>query len=160
MPAAYSLRPITGQDLEFLYQVYASTRIEELAVVPWTPEQKEAFLRQQFDAQHRHYTVQFSDAAFDVVEVAGRPAGRLYLHRRPSELRIIDIALLPEYRRQGLGTAILSGILDEARRLGRPVTIHVEHNNPAFHLYTRLGFRQIEDQGVYLLMQWQVQGTL
>jgi len=147
-------RPVTDGDREFLHTVYASTREDELAVVPWTPEQKAAFLRMQFDAQDKDYHANYGDAQFLVIEVDGRPVGRLYLHRREREFCIIDIALLPEARGAGLGAGILRDILAEAGRAGKPVTIHVERFNRALHLYERLGFQPIEDQGVYRLMRW------
>ena len=154
MPPPASLRPVVPEDREFLFQVYASTRTEELAVVPWTPEQKEAFLRMQFEAQDRYYRQQFPDASFQVVLVDGRPAGRLYLARATDEIRIIDIALLPADRGRGVGTGLLRDVLAEGASAGKPVRIHVERFNPAIRLYERLGFVMAEDKGVYLLMEW------
>ncbi len=153
--SAYSLRPIAPTDRELLYRVYASTRAEELAAVDWSAAQREAFLRQQFEAQHAWYQQNYAGGAFDVVlDAAGRPAGRLYVARWPREIRLIDVALLPEFRRQGLGGAILRDLLAEAGRAGKPVTIHVERLNPALRLYERLGFRLKEDKGVYLFLEW------
>ena len=154
MDGNYKLRPITIEDVNFLYSVYASTRQEELALVGWDNQQKDTFLRMQFDAQHRYYTENYRNARFQIVEVDGRPAGRLYVDRRAAEIRIVDIALLPEYRRQGFGTALLGEIQAEGGRLNLPVSIHVEMLNPAIQLYYRLGFRLVEDKGVYLLMEW------
>lgn len=151
----YALRPITPADREFLYHVYASTRAEELAAVEWGAEQRQAFLRQQFEAQHAWYQQNYAGAAFDVVLADdGSAAGRLYVARWPREIRLIDVALLPEFRRHGLGSALLGDLLDEARRAGKPVTIHVERMNPALRLYERLGFRLKEDKGVYLFLEW------
>jgi len=141
------------EDRPFLERVYASTREEELAPVPWSAEQKAAFLCQQFAAQHAHYTTHDADASFDVVTVDGEPAGRLYVDRRPDELRVIDIALLPAFRGAGLGTRLLRPLLDEAASRGVPVTIHVEHSNRAMGLYRRLGFEPVRDEGVYVLMR-------
>jgi len=107
----------------------------------------------QFSAQDGFYREHFPDATFDVVTVDGIPAGRLYVDRRAAEIRIIDIALLPEYRGHGIGTALLTPILDEADRTGKTVSIHVEHQNPARRLYDRLGFVKIEEQGVYQLLE-------
>ena len=148
-----ALRPMRARDKDFLYRVYASTRAEELAVVDWSEAEKAAFLEQQFEAQHGYYQAQFPDAAFQVIERDGEPIGRLYLDRRADEIRIIDIALLPAHRRAGIGGALLREILGEAAAAGKAVRIHVERNNPALGLYHRLGFREIEDQGVYLLME-------
>jgi len=107
----------------------------------------------QFEAQRRHYSEHFPDAAFLVIVRDGRPAGRLYVDRRPASIRIIDIALLPEHRRAGIGTALIAELLAEGDREGKPVSLHVEHFNPAMRLYERLGFRRIEDTGVYYLLE-------
>lgn len=153
MADSITLRPVSSGDEGFLYEVYASTRQEELAPLPWTEAQKGAFLRMQFDAQSRHYHEHFPDAAFLVVVREGRPAGRLYVDRRPEGIRIIDIALLPEHRGAGIGTALLEELLAEGDRRGKPVSLHVEHFNPAMRLYERLGFRKIDDTGVYYLLE-------
>jgi ribosomal protein S18 acetylase RimI-like enzyme len=150
--SAPSLRAITRDDLPFLFRVYASTREEELARVPWTDEQKEAFLRQQFEAQHAWWQEHYTGASFDVVLVAGKPAGRLYVDEWEREIRIVDIALLPEYRGAGLGARLVREVLARGDAAGKAVSIHVERNNPALRLYERLGFRLVEDKGVYLLM--------
>ena len=135
--------------------MYASTREPELAtVVDWDAAQKAAFVQMQFDAQHAYYQEHYEGAAFDVILVGGQPAGRLYLHRRDDEIRIMDIALLPEYCNRGIGTTLLKGLQAEAAATGKPLRIHVEKFNPALRLYERLGFRQIDDRGVYLFMEW------
>ena len=149
-----SFRPITDDDLEFLYQVYASTREEELKLTPWNDEEKANFLRMQFHAQHKHYQEHYGDASFDIILQAETPIGRLYIHRGNDEIRIVDIALSSEYRGQGIGGKIMQDILDEGQASGKAVRIHVEQNNPALHLYERLGFQKLEDVGVYYLMEW------
>lgn len=149
-----SLRPASDDDRDFLYRVYASTREDELAVVPWDDAEKAAFLEMQFRAQHTHYHTHFPDAAYDVILCDGEPVGRLYVDRRADEIRIIDIALLTEHRRKGIGGSLLRDLLAEATQAGLPLRIHVEHDNPAIGLYRRLGFTPIGDTGVYALMEW------
>jgi ribosomal protein S18 acetylase RimI-like enzyme len=148
------LRRIEPGDEAFLYHVYASTRAAELELVDWSESDKQAFLRQQFTAQHTHYKQHYAAAAFQVVLRGDAMIGRLYVDRGPTEIRIIDIALLPEYRGHGVGTRLVRDLLGEASRDGKVVTIHVERFNPALGWYKRLGFRQIDDLGVYLLMRW------
>jgi ribosomal protein S18 acetylase RimI-like enzyme len=150
---ALSLRPAGPEDIAFLFRVYASTRTEELAPVPWSDEQKRAFLAMQFDVQDRYYLEQFPGAVFQVILRDGQPAGRLYVDHRDEELRIIDIALLPEHRGAGVGGTLLRGLLDEAKQAGKPVRIHVERFNPALRLYARLGFERVADTGVYFLLE-------
>jgi ribosomal protein S18 acetylase RimI-like enzyme len=152
--AAIALRPIGAADAAFLLGLYASTREQELAATGWDDRQKAAFVRMQFDAQHAHYQAHYAGAAFDVIVVDGEPAGRLSVGRDEDEIRIVDIALLPEYCNRGIGTTLLRGLQSEAAAAGKPLRIHVERFNPALRLYERLGFRQIEDRGIYLFMEW------
>jgi ribosomal protein S18 acetylase RimI-like enzyme len=154
------LRAATGDDLAFLAGVYASTREEELRPVPWSGEQKLAFLRMQFEAQHAEYHGRYPDASFEVIELDGTPAGRLYVHRRDHEIRIVDISLLPDHRGNGAGTSLLENLIRESESVGKPLTIHVETRNPALRLYQRLGFRPIGETGVYLLMERPLSQTL
>lgn len=149
-----SLRLSTPADEEFLFAVYASSRTDEMQLVDWDAGQKEAFLRMQFYAQHQFYTQNYPGADFQVILMEGQPIGRLYIHRRENEIRIIDISLLPEYRRQRIGSTLLNDILAEAGNSNLPVTIHVERFNPALNLYSRLGFCLAEDKGVYYFMKW------
>jgi ribosomal protein S18 acetylase RimI-like enzyme len=147
-----ALRPATPDDVPFLFRVYASTRREELAPVPWDDATKGAFLWQQFAAQDAHYRAHYTDTAYDVVLRDGAPVGRLYLARWAREIRVMDIALLPEHRRAGIGARLLADVLAEGDASGRRVSIHVERNNPALRLYARLGFRPAADRGVYLFL--------
>ena len=152
--AGLTFRRITDADLPLLARIYASTRADELAPVPWGEAQKAAFLDMQFRAQHAHYQQYYPDADWLVIMRGGEDIGRLYLERLPREHRIIDIALLPEHRGCGLGEALLRDLLDEAAGAGRGVEIHVEKQNPAMRLYRRLGFITEQDKGVYDLMRW------
>lgn len=138
--------------MPFLSLLYASTRLEELAVTDWTETQKAAFLDMQFQAQHAHYRKHYPEADWLVVQRAGQDIGRLYIERWPSQHRIIDIAFLPAHRRKGYGTALLRDLIDEAWLAGKSASIHVEKNNPARRLYVELGFAVVEDKGVYDLM--------
>jgi ribosomal protein S18 acetylase RimI-like enzyme len=152
--AGLTFRPIADADLPFLARVYASTRAEEIAVTPWTDQQKAAFLDMQFHAQHTHYQQYYPEADWLVTMRAGEDIGRLYIERWPSQHCIIDIAFLPEHRGKGLGDALLRDLMDEAAAAGKAVSIHVEKYNPAMRLYRRLGFKTEEDKGVYDLMRW------
>jgi len=131
MNATLSLRPARSEDEEFLYQVYANTREEEMAQTGWDEAQRESFLRMQFNAQHAYYHEQFPDAQYSVILSGDGPVGRLYVDRRDDEIRIIDIALLSEHRRNGFGGTLLGELIEEATATGKLIQIHVERNNPA-----------------------------
>jgi ribosomal protein S18 acetylase RimI-like enzyme len=148
------LRPIRSEDREFLCQLYASTREEELSLIDWPAHQKEAFLRMQFDAQHAYYQEHYAQASFQVIVLDGQPVGRLYVQRWPDEIRLVDISLVPSQRGSGLGSSLMRELMAEAESSGRPLTIHVEKFNRALRLYERLGFRQAEDRGVYWFLKW------
>jgi len=157
-PAKLERRPIRDDDLPFLRRLYASTRTEELAVLDWSDEEKASFLAMQFEAQHRHYQEYFPAARFELLLLDGTPIGRLYVDRREEEIRLVDISFLPEHRGKGMGTPLVRELLEEAEAGGRSVRIHVERFNPAQRLYERLGFRRVEEVGVYFLMEWRPGG--
>jgi len=154
MADTVSFRPITDDDRPLLVRIYGSTREDELRQVPWSDAEKEAFIEQQFGFQHTYYQQHFAAAEYRVILVGGEPAGRLYVDRREDEVRIIDIALLPEFRGRGIGGSIVNNLLEEAAAAGKPVRIHVESFNPAMRLYLRLGFQKSGETGVYDLMEW------
>ena len=152
--AAVETRPVAPEDDEFLLDVYASTRAEELAPVPWTDGQKRAFLRMQFDAQRGEYYKRFPDSDYRVILVGGRPAGRLWVARTPRQIRLLDIALLPEFRSRGIGASLVRQLMDEAGRAGLPLRHMVfELNENAIRFYERLGFTRLELHGAYWEME-------
>lgn len=148
-----TLRPAGDEDRDFLFEVYAATRTEELAQVPWSDEQKRAFLWQQFEAQDHEYRRAYPDGIFSVIELSANRVGRLYLRHGARDSRIVDLALLPAYRGWGIGSRLLGALAGEADRAGRSLSIHVEvFNSGARRLYERFGFALAEDKGVYLLL--------
>jgi ribosomal protein S18 acetylase RimI-like enzyme len=151
--SAVTLRPAGPDDEPFLYQLYCSTRAEEMAAWGWDPAQQEMFLKMQFRARQLGYQGQSTNADSRIIERGDRPIGRLLVFRSESEICLADIALLPEFRGAGIGTALINELLAEAREAGKPVTLHVEKTNPAGRLYQRLGFSVVEDTGVYFKME-------
>jgi ribosomal protein S18 acetylase RimI-like enzyme len=147
-------RPATEGDIPVLAETYFSVRREEVAQTGWPLEAQQQFLQHQFDAQHRHYRGHYPTAEWLVIERAGVPIGRLYLDEWEKELRLVDIALLPDARGAGIGGALLADLIEAAAAKGKRVSIHVERNNPAMNLYRRLGFAKIDEHGIYDLMEW------
>jgi ribosomal protein S18 acetylase RimI-like enzyme len=153
------LRWLRGGDLPWLRELYATTRADEMAPVPWPAAQKRHFLDQQFALQHDHFVRHFGEADFLAIEQPeGRPIGRYYVGRGET-FHVVDIALTPACYRQGIGTALITHTLAEAADGGRNVLLHVnKFNDRAMKLYSRLGFAVSEDTGSHWQMRWSPTG--
>lgn len=152
--AAYTLRPVREEDDATLLAIYASTRAEEMALVPWSAAQKQAFLQMQLTAQQNHYRDYFPAARHDLILVKGEAVGRLYVDRRESEIRILDITLLEHARGHGTGTRIIKELMKEAADRDQSLSIYVEGYNRSLGLFQRLGFVKAEETGASWLMVW------
>jgi len=150
-----TLRPITLIDQPFLTMLYASTRVAEMALLPWNEAQKSAFLQMQLAAQTASYQQRFAQAMFSVICFAAEPVGRLSVDRAVDAIHLIEIALLPAYRNRGIGAHLLRDLLAEGASRQAPVRLQVAVDNPAQRLYTRLGFVAVGTSGVYQAMEWQ-----
>jgi ribosomal protein S18 acetylase RimI-like enzyme len=152
-PNQVTRRPIETDDLPFLQHLYGTTRAMELAAVDWSDEEKMKFIAQQFQAQHHHYTTYYYDATFELLLLDNQSIGRLYVHRSALEIRIMDIALLPAYCNQGLGSFLIKQLMAEADAHKQKISLHVEPYNPAMRLYQRLDFQYIEQNGAYCFLR-------
>jgi ribosomal protein S18 acetylase RimI-like enzyme len=159
MKPGIHFRPASQEDDSFLCQLFASTREQLLASLPFDAAGKEAFARQQHLCQDRYYRQQYPGASFAIVCSSEQRIGRLYVKRTREEILIIDIALLPDFRGAGIGGALLKDLMAEAAETGRRVTIHVDKFNPALRLYQRLGFRIAQDAGSDWGMEWRTVST-
>jgi ribosomal protein S18 acetylase RimI-like enzyme len=155
LPAGVALRARVPADAELLLRVYTASRSDETALpTEWPDAQKDAFLRFQFRAQDTHYRTRYPRARYDVIVRDGEDIGRMYVEHTSYRVHILDIALLPAHRNQGIGRALVQAVLDDAARSGKLVSLHVELHNPARALYQRMGFRVAGTTGVYQLMHW------
>lgn len=153
----FSLRAAHDGDLPWLRDLYASTRAEEMAPVPWPEIAKRSFLDQQFGLQHQHYLAHYADTDFLAIEHAGHgPVGRYYLQRTAPEHLLVDISLFPALRGSGVGSALIRQSQQDAAALGRGMRLHVQQSNPgARRLYERLGFVAEEGaEGTHRPMRW------
>lgn len=157
MAAVISLQREEAIHREFLCRLYCSTRVDEVASWGWSEEQVKMFLEMQFDLQARAYALQFPDARSFIVCSAGRPVGRLLTWESEDELRLVDIALLPEVRDRGIGTHLLREMQKEAAEQHRAVRLHVHKGNPATRLYERLGFLVTGETEFNLAMVWRAE---
>jgi ribosomal protein S18 acetylase RimI-like enzyme len=151
---AITLDPVLTSDEPFLYRTFASTRAEEMALTGWNAEQQETFLRMQYDAQRRSYLMQLPEAKYWVIRCDGTAVGRLIVERTAEEIHVVDIALLPEFRKRGIGSTLMESIIKEASQAAKTVRLHVERFNPALCWYERLGFSVVDTGPIYLEMVW------
>lgn len=150
----FALRAAAPGDDDFRFSVYASTRADELRAWGWSPEQRDAFLKLQFSAQERGYQSCFPDADRSLICLDQRAVGLVTVQRSATEIRLIDIALLPDARGRGLGGQVLRLLQDEAEISGRPLRLQVLKTNPARRWYIRLGFSRVTDHGLHEEMEW------
>lgn len=148
-----TLRLVRPDDEAFLHELYASTRAAELAAYGWDEAQQAAFLSLQFRGQQAHYA-EYPHADERIILNDAQPIGRLFVSRLAQEIRLVDIALLPAWRGQGIGAQLIADLLAEAARVGLPVRLHVEKFNAARRLYERLGFVVVSDTGAHYLMEF------
>ena len=149
-----ALRAVQPGDEDFLLGVYAASRADEMALVDWDEAQKMAFLRSQFEAQAAQYHARFPDAEYSIILYKGRPVGRFWIGRTPEQIRLLDIAILPEFQNQGVGAALLKSLLAESEAAGVPLRHMVfKMNTAALRFYERFGFSPIEDVGAYIHME-------
>ncbi|MBD0369753.1 MAG: N-acetyltransferase [Pyrinomonadaceae bacterium] len=153
-----SLRPSTPEDEAFLYEVYKSTRAEEMAAWGWPTAQQDAFLQLQFKAQQMSYQMEDGQSGTQIILLDGQPVGQLIVNRTESEIHLTDISLLTEHRSGGIGTLLIKELFEEAAAEGKVVELHVLKTNRAMRLYERLGFKTIGESGMHFQMQW-VPGT-
>lgn len=154
-----TLRLATPEDEPFLFELYCSTRADEMAAWGLDQAQRKAFLELQFKARQRHYDIAFSGAEHKIILCDARPIGRMLVYRSEREIRLVDIALLTEYRSEGIGASLIGALLEEARLMGKSVTLHVDKLSRAARLYERLGFSVIDETGGSYKMEWLPDGN-
>jgi ribosomal protein S18 acetylase RimI-like enzyme len=150
---AVSLRAVHSGDQEFLFRLYAGTRLHEIAAFGWSPAQQEAFLRMQFTAQQRWYETAYAQAEQQIVMLETAPIGRVIVHRAGDATTLVDISLLPEHRGRGIGGGLIRELVQRCAQEGVPVSLQVLKTNPAARLYQRLGFVKTSEDEVYLQME-------
>jgi GNAT superfamily N-acetyltransferase len=155
-----TFRSVTADDEQFLIRVYGSTRLEELALTNWDDAQRDAFVQMQFGAQRAHYRQTYPNAEHLLILLDGEPVGRLYVAEIEAEIRIVDVSLLPEHRKAGIGTAIIRQLMEEAAVIEKPLRIYVESFNPSQRLFERLGFVKVDETGYSYLLAWRPNPSL
>jgi ribosomal protein S18 acetylase RimI-like enzyme len=138
------LRPATSDDRAFLFELYAQTMRD---VVERTWGWDDSWQRADFERR-------FAGCSVSVAVVGGRPIGGLFLETRSDALFIHEIQVLPECQGRGIGTALLQGIVAQARARNLPTELAVvEANERARRLYERLGFTVVALEPPFIRMR-------
>ena len=151
--ADIALRTATDADMDFLREVFSSTRLQEFMSAGLPVEQIESLLASQFLTQHNYYRRHYPHGRFDIIMQGERSVGRLYHDWSGDVVRVIDIALLPACRGAGIGTRLMRAIVAEAAGKRMPMQLYVEFSNPVRTLYRTLGFVPAGENGIYELMR-------
>ena len=160
-PADISLRPATASDEPFLKRLHQSARHWEFAALVQSGEVElyHKIMEQQYDSQQRFYFAHYDKAQYGVIQWCGRSIGRLYADYNDEEVRVLDIAILPDYRGRGIGSIVITSLCLEAAMRHKPVRLCVHYLNRAVRLYQRLGFRRVGAEGPNYVMEWQQPDT-
>ena len=113
----------------------------------------------QFVARRQQYAFAFPAAENSVVLVDDIAVGRILIDRAAGEYRLIDIALLPQFRGRSIGTTLIRELIAEAFQNEAIVKLRVKKDNPALRLYERLGFSICDDEEVDVGMEARPQST-
>ena len=147
------LRQATEDDADFLFELFSVIKTEELNAWHWDLIVREQVLTMQFRAHQQHHDSQGNNLHY-VVCLADTPIGRLILKRDDEVLLLADIALLKEWRGQGVGTALLRHVQSEAAAEKKPLRLSVIQGSPAARFYQRLGFEVVSKTDTHEQMQW------
>jgi ribosomal protein S18 acetylase RimI-like enzyme len=148
-----SLRPALPADEVFLYQLIYENLFEKLAAWAWDASVRGPLLKMQIDGQRASYAAEFPHADHGIILLDDRPIGRLIVDRGPEIHHLVDITILKQNRRAGIGGALIRALCTEAEMMRRRVRLHVAVDNPARELYRRLGFQMIEDRQITWVME-------
>ena len=151
---APTLRPVTAEDATFLRQVYTSSRGDDLRELGWDEARIDEFLQMQYEAQRAFDGNDYAQAADEVILYSGERAGRLLIDSRESEIRCVDLALLPEFRNRGLGTLLVRKLQQQAAAANKPLRLQVIRYSRAVSLFERLGFVRTSETGSHYQMEW------
>jgi len=136
------LRPAGESDRELLWLIQ-STAMRPAVEATWGWD--EAFQRSYFD---EHY----GTVPLQIVRVNGHDAGMVCCEVGPDYVFLRNVALLPTYQGQGIGTEVIRVVMAEAAGRGVPLRLQVLKTNRAQRLYARLGFHMYAETPTHLQM--------
>ncbi len=141
MVPAITTRAATQGDDAFLFGLFRAVRSPEFAHAGLAPAQLDLLMSIQYAGQMQTYGAEYPGAD-EVVLLDGEAIGRIWLYRGTAEHHLVDIALMPEYRNRGIGTALLKDAIAGARAAGMRLRCSVAATNTgSLRFHQRLGFQ-------------------
>jgi ribosomal protein S18 acetylase RimI-like enzyme len=148
------LRPARTDDQEFFYRLFCSVHSEKLQLVSLNLEEKNRLIELMYEGFTRHYRTLAPASDDRVVLLNNESIGRMILLQMSKEIWLADLAILPEYRQRGIGSALIGQLQAESMMSKRPVRLQVPQFDRALRLYQRLGFYEVDKVGPYLHLEW------
>lgn len=151
----YQLIISTEEDSEFFMELYSEIKSSELHLDLWPEAFRIQMIEMQYNAFMQSTNSEFPNYYDYLILFKSEKVGRLQLDKNEQGFRIINISLLNSFRNKGLGSTIIKEILSEASNKNAPVSLEVDKVNPAFNLYSRLGFKvfQQDELKYYMIHQ-------
>jgi len=134
-PVQVSLRPATADDCEFAYRATRDT-MHEYVLATWG--------RWNDEEVRQRSSENVADGSTQIIELERAAIGIQVVARGPDCIQLLQIFILPEYQRRGIGSKLIERLLAEARNAQLPLRLRVLRVNPAFALYQRMGFKVVE----------------
>jgi len=152
--ANVSLRPEMSEDVPFLEELFIANKDDAEGWRQLLPAERTRLLKEQSALQRIHYRKFYPQAWFTIIEVEGKPAGRLCVNQSRQEMRVVDISILPEYCQHGIGSRLIQQVITESTRLKSPLRLCAELGSAVHTFYKKLGFREIKRDGTHIHYQW------
>lgn len=157
------MRLANEQDLDFFKRLYATTR-DELKTLGLSAQQFDELLLSQQKIQEHGVKMTYPEAQQWLIFLkTDQPVniGRLIVDFTDNDWRIVDIAILPEYRNQGWGKQVMLSVMAEAQLSKGSVSLGVMcFNHGAQKLYRQLGFSVIRQDAIHAQMIWRSKHTV
>ncbi|HEV2704604.1 MAG TPA: GNAT family N-acetyltransferase [Pyrinomonadaceae bacterium] len=161
----YEIRPADASDETFLWEMLYQSIYVEAGKEPYPRE----VLQRPEVAKYVRGWGRAGDLGFIAVDSkTGQPIGAAWCRLLKGEEKgfayvddltpELGIALLPEYRGRGIGTALLERLLQEAKSLYPAISLSVAPHNPAMRLYRRFGFETFEIRKAHPVMKRELNG--
>jgi GNAT superfamily N-acetyltransferase len=150
-----SLRPAVPADEAYLMNLYLELRLPEFSILPLTEPQLREIIFSQYRLQIAGYSSQHPGTGYAVILADGEPAGRIWVARDGGSIHIVDILIAARRRNQGIGTALIQTLQEDARQAGVPLRAWVNRANPgSLRFHQRNGFQIIREEQLDALLEW------